>query len=208
MKKAFAWNPVGYKGCNKLDVSKLLNVITNPQDGGGAGVVIIVKRKGTMCVVLGKERGGAYKGMYNIQCGKHETGGCPIDTMQAEGYEEFGSAAGIEKVSREHILKKTALIKIGKGKGTILACIFLTEDFSRAEVNQNLEKINSSNAVSCYKEIEKIELVPIDNILSLDRDNTHKLVYNMPDAAGNKRKITITSFAIAAIHDFHSLGCF
>jgi 8-oxo-dGTP pyrophosphatase MutT (NUDIX family) len=207
--KTYDFSPVGWGKHYNATRKALLAQILASQKGGGGGVIPVTYRNGTLCVVVVKENGGVYVGLYNFPCGKHEGNGQVILTMQKELKEEFGFAAGLEKISCTHVLGKTSLIKIGNGSGTVIACALLNTDFSRATVNARMQKNNSDPSLpACYKEMDGVELVPVANILSLPRDGQPHNVRNMTDAQGVTKKIPVSSFLISVVKEFHAAGTF
>lgn len=209
-KQLHTWSAVGFKNPDhQTEQDRLHTKIIAKQTGGGGGALILHKRNGVWCAVLCRERFGNNAGDYNLPCGKHEDSGQVITTIQREAFEEFGYAAKIEKISCRHVLGKTALIQKGTGAGIVLACVVLNTRFSRATVNQQMQSNNNNSSFpSCYKEMDAVELVPLENILKLPRDGKPQTTANLTDTSGVTKMIMVTSFAIAAVHDFHKIGCF
>lgn len=209
-KPKHSFSPVGCT--DKTNQAQLRQKILGHQVGGGGGILFLVNRNSTWCAAVVKERGGQYAGKYNFPCGKHEIpNGQVIVTMQEEGHQEltFHIDNTMDPVSCNRVLGKTALIQIGTGKGTVVACVLINKDFSRATVNQHIAANNADpNLHHSYQEIEKMELVPVSHILACKRDDNHYLVDNLTDANGTTRQIEVTSFLIAVVHEFHKIGAF
>lgn len=207
----YTYSAAGYANKNhNQEQARLVSKIIGKQTGGGAGVIFLTNRDNQWCVVAVKERCGKYVGMFNFPCGKHETpNGQPIVSMKDESHQEFTYHAGFEAVSCRHVLGKTALIQIGRGRGTFVACVVLNTAFSRATVNSRIAQNNKDASLpDCYKEVSAVELIPVANLLACKRDDKHYIVQNMPDAKKNVKQLTVTSFLIAAVHDFHKIGVF
>lgn len=223
------WSAVGYTKQQYIKISKRLHKkIRKIQKGGGGGAVILQKRDGIWCVVVLRERAGIYVGQYNIPCGKHTTDDVTCvkcvklskndvgHTIVRETFEEFVFAlTGDDKPTTMsdsmipcNVIDDTALIQIGTGAGTVLACVLLNTPFSRADVNRQMAINNKKNIGSEYQEMDGVELVPIANILKLPRDGKPHSVNNLTDSNGVTRVVTLSSFAIAAVQDFHDIGCF
>ncbi|ARF10917.1 hypothetical protein Hokovirus_3_190 [Hokovirus HKV1] len=75
--------------CSKC--SNLCKNIPSIKPNGGAGVLFLTNDNNNTFLILGKERGGNYQGLFNIGCGKMDSkdGGCHIYTAWREFHEEI-----------------------------------------------------------------------------------------------------------------------
>jgi len=175
----------------------LVKKIQSSQIGGGGGIIPLCKRNGTMCVMVVYE---ISKNLWTLPCGKHDTYETLGETIAAEAYEELGFHMGLAKNTPGDI-EKCPLVKLGKGKGTVLALMFLNADFSRLIVSHQMQK-NSKNLLlpSSYREVGGLELVEVSEILKC-LGGQSAIVPNLVGSSGEKIKhIQISSMCVDAIH--------
>lgn len=209
MNQNYPYDTTKFSRNHSAEQKRLVAKIQNPQKGGGGGVLFVTNRNGISCVVVIHERAGNYAGKWNFPCGKHEISGNLDLTLCNEAYEEFGFHVGLPKLSCRKTLQNTALIQMGKGVGTVVACVELTQEISRATVNAQMRaNINDPLLDVCYKEIDKVELVPIQNILACPVDGNSHTVNNLTDNKGVTRSVELTSFVISVVHEFHKIETF
>ncbi len=175
----------------------LVKKIQSLQIGGGGGIIPLCKRNGTMCVMVVYE---ISKKLWTLPCGKHDAHKTLGETIAAEADEELGFHMGLSKNTPGDI-EKCPLVKLGKGKGTVLAVMFLNADFKRPTVSHQMQK-NSKNLLlpSSYREVGGLELVEVSEILKCPGGKS-ALVPNLVGSGGEKIKhILISDMCVDAIH--------
>ena len=175
----------------------LVKKIQSLQIGGGGGIIPLCKRNGTMCVMVVYENS---KEEWTLPCGKHDAHTTVAETIAVEAYEELGFHMGLSKNTPGDI-EKCPLVKLGKGKGTVLALMFLNADFSRGIVTQQMQKNRKNMALPCaYREVSGLELVEVSEIIKCHVGQS-AIVPNLAGSNGEKIKhIRISSMCVDAIH--------
>lgn len=178
----------------------LVKKIQSPQTGGGGGIIPLCMRKGKLCVMVVYETS---KKLWTLPCGKHDSHTTLTETIAAEAYEELGFHMDLAKNTPDDITK-CPLVKLGKGKGTVLALMFLNAVFKRPTVSHQMQK-NSKNLLlpSSYREVGGLELVEVSEILKCSGGQS-ALVPNLVGSGGEKIKhIHISDMCVDAIHAIH-----
>jgi 8-oxo-dGTP pyrophosphatase MutT (NUDIX family) len=197
------------------DIQDVLNreLETMYDAGAAGGVMFLLRLQGSGGkIVLGKERGGQYRGQYNMFGGKHDVKRTRMETALAEYCEEFGAPLGprgaegevdgcfMRPMPSELLAAKkifSGLIAPNKGEEHAATIIILLdiplppsgEDQFVQQWNANSAAIRAnSNVTHSYKEMSTVALFTVDELLNM---TPHKKV---------------SYFTLKTVKEMHAMG--
>lgn len=203
------------------NVQELLNKELETEYGANKaeGIMFVITgktKKGETLVLLGLERGGAYKNTYNMFGGQHDKRRTRAATAQAEFCEEFGAAAQgnirnckeptlEELLEARKIFANLSIEHDGPSATTIIILWDLGDKFpSRREWNENNRIIHKNpNIGRSYKEMLQLQIFRLSDLIA--EVKTQNPVRPWGD---EKDKVPVSWFTFQTIRDMDSLGFF
>lgn len=156
---------------------------------GGVGMLICRNENGKLVILLGKEKHGAYSGLYNICAGKCESE-CVLDNAIRELEEEFKIRLTWELFDK--YFKNSNGIRWFMHNGTpIFVGVFGRHDFKYTALQQQVQQdSNNYRLPDCCREMSDLVMLKTDPNLSFKQQ-----VLDAEQNGINKKKITsIISF--------------